>query len=130
MIQQFNKVQKLEQLGKKSDSCAKNFATQFHNANPSLANQREGITCSIVLQGNPISAVKTFATQNYALCAKERIAICKQSRSNPQLFINSNNEICGACRHRPRFNRWVKQTTPNTHKSINDERASPTHRCY
>jgi len=101
MIQQFNKVQKLEQLGKKSDSCAKNFATQFHDRNPSPANQHEGITCNIIWQGNPISAVKTFATKNCALCANERIAIPKQSRSNPQLFINSNNEIYGAWTQTP-----------------------------
>jgi len=71
--------------------------------------------------------VKTFATKNCALCAKERLEILKQSRSNPQLLVNSNNEICGACRHRPRFHRCAKQTTPSADESINDERASPTH---
>jgi len=55
-----------------------------------------GATCSIIWQGNPIGTVKTFATPNCTLCAKERIEILKQSKSNPQLFINSNNEICGA----------------------------------
>jgi len=82
------------------------------------------MTCSIIWQGNPISVVKPFATKNCALCAKERIAALKQFRSNPQLLINSNNLICGACKHRPRFHRYVKQTTPSTDESINDERAS------
>jgi len=59
--------------------------------------------------------------------ARVRLAILKQSRSNQQLLINSNNEIYGACRHRPCFHRYVKQTTPSTDESINDERASPTH---
>jgi len=79
MQQHFNEVQKLVKLGEKSDSYAKHFATQFHDANPSPANQRGGITCSIIRQGNPISVVKTSATKNCALCAKERIAILKQS---------------------------------------------------
>jgi len=63
-----------------------------------------------------------------ALCAKERLEILKQSRSNPQLLINSNNEIYGTCRHRPRFHRCAKQATPSADESVSDERASPTHK--
>jgi len=127
MQQHFNKVRKFVKLGEKSDSCAKHFATQSHDANPSPANQREGITCIIIWQRNPISAVKTFATKNCALHAKERIAILKQSRSNPQLLVNSigNNKINGTCGHRLRFHRCAKQTAPSADESINDERASP-----
>jgi len=33
MQQHFNEVPKLVKLGEKSDSCAKRFATQFHDAN-------------------------------------------------------------------------------------------------
>jgi len=62
------------------------------------------------------------------MCAKERIAILKQFKSNPQLLIDSDNEMCDACRHRPHFHRHAKQTTPSTDESINDERASPTHK--
>jgi len=127
MQQHFNEVQKLVKLGEKSDSCAKHFATQFCDTNPTPTNQRGGTTCSIIWQGNPISVVKTFAAKNCALCAKERFAILEQSRSNPQLLVNSNNEISGACGHRPRFRGHAKQTTPSTDESINDERASPTH---
>jgi len=102
------------------------MATQFHDANPSPINQCGGTTRSIIWQGNPISAVKTFATKNCPLCAKERIANLKQSRSNPQFLINSNNEMCGPCRRRPRFHMHVKQTTPSACEPINDERVSPT----
>jgi len=42
-------------------------------------------------------------------------------------FFNSNNVICSACRHRPHFNRCVKQSTPSADESINDKRVSPTH---
>jgi len=64
-------------------------------------------------QGNPISVVKTFATstKNCALFAEERTAILKQSRSNPQLLVNSNNEIYSACKHRPHSHGNVQQTT-------------------
>jgi len=60
-----------------------------------------------------------FATKNCALCAKERIAILKQSKSNPQHLVNSNN-----CRQRARSHGHAKQTSPNADESINDERAS------
>jgi len=68
------------------------------------------------------------SAQCCALCAKERTTILKQSRSNPQLFINSDNEMCDACKHRPPFqtSMHVKQTTPDTDEPINDKWASPT----
>jgi len=82
----------------------------------------------LIWQGNPISVVKTFATKNCAMCAKERIAILKQSRSNPQLFINSDNENYGACGHRSRFDRHVKQT-PSTDESSNEHHCRIAGRC-
>jgi len=84
-VQHFNEVQKLVKLGHKSDSHAKHFATQFHDANPSPVKQRGGTTCIIMWQGNPISAVKTFATKNHILCAKKRIAILIQPSTSDQL---------------------------------------------
>mgnify|MGYP001787478984 FL=1 len=128
----FCDVQQLINKGVKSDSYARHFATQFDpmlypDSNPTPANQRKGITCSIIWQGNPISVAKTFATKNCALCAKERVAILKQHKSNPQLLINSNNEIYGACRHHPKFHRYVKQTPSSTDESTNDERVNTTH---
>ena len=125
MQQHFSDVKKLINKGEKSDSYAKHFAKQFTNdLKPTSPNQREGITCSIIWQGNPISVVKTFGSRNCALCAKERIEILKHSYSHPQSLINSNNEIYGACRHKPRFHRYVKQTTPSTDESIKDERVT------
>ena len=42
MQQHFNEVQKLVKLGKKSDSCAKHFATQFDDTNrPQPSNGEE-----------------------------------------------------------------------------------------
>ena len=88
----FGEVKKLVETGEKSDSYAKHFATQFPTTIPTPDDQRNGITCSIIWQGNPISVVKTFATKKCALCAKERTAIMKQHKLNPQLLINSNNK--------------------------------------
>ena len=53
MQQHFNEVQKFVKLGEKLDSYAKRFATQFHNTNPSVANERIGISCSIHLARQP-----------------------------------------------------------------------------
>ena len=72
--------------------------------------------------------VKVFATKNCTLCAKERTAILKQSKSNPQLLINSNNKIYGVYRHHPHFHKNVKQTTPTSDGSNNDKRVKPTHK--
>ena len=59
------------------------------------------------------SQSKKFA-KNCARCAEERIAILKQSKSNPQLLVNSDNEICALC--------------ACTDESINDARASSTNK--
>ena len=108
MQQHFNEVRKLHQLGEKSDSYAKHFARQLVNFEKvSNTLQRNTIHCSVIWQGNPISAVKTFGTANCALCAKERLEILKLSRYKPHLLINSCNEIYGACRHKPRFHRYT-----------------------
>ena len=95
---------------------------------PSQSTWRNNLHHHLARQPNQCTTVKTFATKICTLCATERIAILKQSRSNPQLLINSNNKIYGACRHRPHFHRHVKQTTPSTDESINDKRTSQTHK--
>ena len=124
MQQHFNDVRKLHKHGEKSDSYAKHFAKQFINFNE-INNriQRNSIHCSVIWQGNPISAVKTFGTANCMLCAKERLEILKISRFKPHLLINSCNEIYGACRHKPRFHRYI--TAQSTDDSKKDEK-SPT----
>mgnify|MGYP007080228663 CR=1 FL=1 len=97
--------------------CAKHFATPFHNTNPTPANQDTGTTCIIFWQGNSISAVKTFTAKNCAMCANGRITILKQSRSNPQLLLKSDDTICNACRHRPHFQGHVKHNISSADKS-------------
>jgi len=65
-------------------------------------------TCAILHLAN---SLESLATPNSTLCAKERIAIHKQSKSNPQLLIISDNDTHGVCRHRPHFHRHAKQIT-------------------
>jgi GIY-YIG catalytic domain len=124
MQQHFNDVKKLHTFGEKSDSYAKHFAMQLSNlptTTPQI--QRESIRCSVLWQGNPISVVKTFGTPNCALCNKERIEILKQSKKDSNSLINSCNEIYGACRHKPKFHRYVSRT-PSTDESNEDERVT------
>ena len=122
MQKHFGEVQKLSKTGQRFDSYARHFAeifSNFKNISPDL--QRNSINCSILWEGNPISAVKTFATPICTLCAKERLETLKQSKKNPGSSINSCHEICGACRHNPKFHRCVK-ADPSTDESLEDER--------
>jgi GIY-YIG catalytic domain len=126
MQQHFNDVKLLHKQGIKSDSYARHFAKQFVNQKElTPETQRNNIQCEILWQGNPINVVKTFGTPNCALCNKERLAILKQSRKNPDSLINSCNEIYGACRHNPKFHRY-KSRTPSTDESNRDERVQLT----
>jgi len=57
MQQHYGEVKRLITFGKKSDVHAKHFATQVPDATPSPCAQCEGITCCIIWQGNPTTAV-------------------------------------------------------------------------
>ena len=107
------------------------FSALAHFLTPTSSSpqQRRVNKCAIVfhLARWRHGVVKKIAAKNCPLCAKARTAILKQSRSNPHLLINSNNEIHNVCRHRTRFHRYAKQATPSTDEIINEERASPTH---
>ena len=78
----------------------------------------------ILWKGNPINAVKSFGKRSCKLCAQERLAILKATRKDPNIVINNNNEIYGACRHKPWFHRYPKrQNTAGTDESYKkDER--------
>ena len=126
MQQHFADVRRLVLNGEKSDSYARHFASLVTDGQaPTPATQRKNITCSIIWQGNPISVVKTFGTRNCGLCSRERIEILKQSRKNPDILINSYNEIYGACRHNPKFHRFEEHPT-STDESPEDERVPHT----
>ena len=72
---------------------------------------RDLVEVKVIWRGNPISCVKSYGKLNCQLCMNERIAILnnirKGKRLNQNLSINSNSEIYGACRHRPKFHRFT-----------------------
>jgi hypothetical protein len=114
----------------KSDSFAEHFCQFIPKGIP---NTKEGkkeatkfikVKVDILWQGNPLSCVKTFGTKACKLCAREKLAILKTSRKNPDKLINKNFEIYGACRHNPKFHRFgqLHNIAPNTDESIKDER--------
>ena len=65
----------------------------------------------VIWKGNAISCGKSYGKLNCQLCMNKRIAILnnirKGKRLNQMLSINSNSEIYGACRHRPKFHRFT-----------------------
>ena len=125
-----NDVRRLYALGQQSDSYAKHFASleryTIYGDIPTPEEQRKDCTISVLWQGNPISAVKTFATHNCALCTRERLAILKVSRSKPELLINSCDKIYGACKHKPKFHRFTTNNSTSTDESQEDGKVVPT----
>ena len=112
MQQHFTEVKQLHTKGRKSDSFASHFATQLQNFEEITPRLLRGTSnFSVIWKGNPLAATKTFGTPHCALCSRERLEILRAARSNPDKLINSCNEIYGACRHKPRFHRYCKQTT-------------------
>ena len=106
----FNDVQKLLAKGIRSDSYAKHFATHFEKGSKPKPKELRAIQkFEIIWQGKPISASKTFGTRGCILCTREKIAIIKAGRKEPEKLINSCSEIYGACRHKPKFHRYKEE---------------------
>ena len=108
MQHHYAETRALQKTGKRSDSFARHFAGLYRRMDIRPTLLRNETTCSVLWKGNPISAVKTFGTNNCLLCNKERLEILKMNRYKPDLLINSCHEIYGACRHKPRFHRYHK----------------------
>ena len=111
--------------GKKSDSFARHFASHHINRQTKLTTgeARKDMKVTILWQGKAISSNKTFGTLNCALCMKERLEILKFSKKTPHLLINSSTEFYGACRHKPRFHRYLTTNCTKIH-STDDEQES------
>ena len=82
----------------------------------SIGDIRAIIEVDILWKGNPINHMKKFGTINCGLCMRERLAILSAMRkdrlNNTKLLINTSGELYGACRHRTRFHRFLKNVTP------------------
>jgi len=112
MGQHFSEVQNLVKKGKGSDSFAKHFATHFKEDDKVARSDVREITKTEVLwQGNAISYMKLFGRLSCLLCMKERLEIIKMAKEEPENLINSRGEIYGACRHKTKFHRYMRQTT-------------------
>ena len=113
--------------GRRSDSFAAHFAQLIPPGTETKdVKNHFKYTVDILWQGNPLSCVKTFGTSACKLCAKERLAILKLTRSTPHLAINRCTEIYGACRHQTKFHRFdIKKEENNmvsTDEAKNAER--------
>jgi hypothetical protein len=113
----FQDVKKLMEEGVHSDSYARHFAGIYPRgaAVPTPGMQRDLIKCKILWQvaRQPNFGGKKLRKNTCALCNKERMEIIKISRSTPDILINSCSEIHGACRHKPRFDRYHEQDNPS-----------------
>ena len=123
ITQHLNEICSLVNNDKTSDSFAKHFAKHFQNRQTKLTagEARKHLKVTIMWQGKAISCNKTFGKLTCSLCMKERLLILKLSQKDPAIIINSSAEFYGACRHRPRFHRYLPNCT--TH-STDDEHSS------
>jgi hypothetical protein len=112
MGQHLNDVKKLVTKGTKSDSFASHFAHHCKKEVKSTSDElRKMMKVKIVWQGNAISCMKLFGKLNCSLCMQERIKILRTIRQEEWKIINKKNEIYGACRHKTRFHRFIKEHT-------------------
>ena len=126
MEKHYTEVRNLRHKGIASDTFAKHFdAMSINFPDPSPTLLRNMSTIHIEWDGLPLSAVKTFGTNNCLLCNQERLQIFKWFKTKPHLLINSCNEIYGACKHRPKFHRFIPALS-STDESSMDEKVKVT----
>jgi hypothetical protein len=125
MGQHLNDVKKLITKGIKSDSFASHFANHCKKeTKPTSDELRRMMKVKIIWQGNAISCMKSFGKLNCSLCMRERIEILRTIRQEEWKIINNCNEIYGACRHKTRFHRFLKEHT-NVKNTSTDEGNKP-----
>jgi GIY-YIG catalytic domain len=119
MGQHARDVRRKKELNINSDTFASHFADQMRLF-PDFSHKRlrNMMTCSIIWQANPHSALRSFGTPNCILCSRERLEIVKLQRYKPDLLINSCTEIYGACRHKTRFHRYSGSNTNSTDEAL------------
>ena len=121
MQQHYEDVKKLYKTGIKSDSFASHFASLLpkglKNVTSPIIRNLLSVKYEVLWEGKPLSTNKTYGTTYCTLCAKERIAIIRHKSEKENQVINTNNEIYGACRHKPKFHRY-STTGDSTDDSI------------
>ena len=117
-----NETRRMFRDGESYDSYSRHFFKQFDHE-PSPKQLRKITEHEMMWQGNPISVMKTFGTLHCTLCMKERCEIIKAKLEKNNQITNSCNEIHGACRHKPRFHRFVNKGSsadePSQGKRVN-----------
>ena len=106
---------------KNSSSFAKHMAEHFKESKKQEDFKIEAkdvrdqlISVEVIWQGNPISCTKSFGKTSCTLCKRERCLILEGLNNNKQKMMNSRNELFGACRHKTRFHRLIRNNCPNT----------------
>ena len=67
------------------------------------------MTFKVVIQINPIDAMKIFTKPNCNLCMEEHLTILKKLREKCAAVMNNNLEIYGACQ-KTTFHQFYKIT--------------------
>jgi hypothetical protein len=112
MGQHLNDVKKLVTEGTKSDSFASHFTHHCKKeVKPTSDELHKMMKVKIIWQGNVISCMKSFGKLNCSLCMRERIEILHTIHQEEWKIKNHCNEIYGACRHKTRFHRFLKEHT-------------------
>jgi len=91
---------------------------------PQPTKTKESPAHSLLLQGNPVSVVKTFATKNCTMC--EEIQFSNQIEPATSCQLQQRKLWCLQTQNT--FPHACKADAPLTNESINDKRASLTHK--
>jgi len=114
--------------GRVADHMASLAQIPSHGFQRGKLNEKQTGQVHLFSWANSVNHIQsTTFSKPWLLPFQKMLGLKKNHDKKLTSLVNPNNEIYGACRHRPRFHRCAKQTTPSTDESINDERASPTH---
>ena len=84
--------------------------TKHFTQKPSPQQWREIISFGTLCTVNPIGSMKPWGKLSCTICMEERIEIINNSRRRNSRIINTCSEVYGACRHIPRFHRFIQHS--------------------
>ena len=93
-----------------SDTFSRHFARVFKEkfgCKHNITQVKSLVKCEILWQGNPISLMKTFGTNECRLCAEEKLAILYSSSRRNSKLLNKCSEIHSCCRHKSKFHQYA-----------------------
>ena len=95
---------------------AKCYEKEYGTKEYSVKKLKKLVRHEVIWEGNALSVVKTFGSDQCRLCAEEKFCIWEDNCRNFRYMLNKRQEIYGACAHNVHFHCFYRGTDESTRR--------------